>query len=130
MKNLFIFLILSCSLCGTTLQADMSELAEIMREEMQQMSFVSSEKNSVETYVIKYATAADGSHMHFGIWIDCIIGTIVGNGPNIGAQMIMLPDGSVYDCSTDYSRKKDYFVNKYPWGKVTSWDYKQEIQRK
>ena len=64
----------------------------------------------METHVVKYAMAADGSIMHFGIWTDCIIGTVVANARIIGQQAIMFPDGTIYDISTDYSKKKDHFI--------------------
>ncbi len=131
MKNILSILIFTCLVFGaSSLQADMAELADIMKTELQLRNVTASTKNKVETYIVKYQTAADGSHMHFGIWTDCVIGTVVGNAHNIGSQMIMFADGTIFDCSSDYSRKKDHFINKYPWGKVTSWDYKQEIERK
>ena len=87
-------------------------------------------KQTAETHDVRYATAADGSHMHFGIWTDCIIGTIVGNSPDIGHQGIMFPDGTFYDQSNRYRKKSGHFINEYSWGRVISWDHKQVIEYK
>jgi len=109
------------------LQAD---LADIMAEELRQRSFeFSNSDKKAETHLIKYAVAKDGSLMHFGIWSDCIIGTVVGSANNIGAQMITLSNGVMFDQSANYKVNGDHFVNKYSWGKITSWDHKQVIER-
>ena len=84
---------------------------------------------STETYNVRYAVAEDGSVMHIAIWSDCVIGTVVAKAQNVGLQIITLLDGSRFT-STNCSQKKGYFVHKYAWGKVTSWDNKQIIEIK
>lgn len=131
MKKLLTIFMFTCGFLSTfSLRANIAEMEEIMRLELQKMSVNASTSKKSETYVVKYLTASDGSYMHFGIWSDCIIGTVVANAPNVGNQLIMLPSGAALDGSSDYSKKSDHFINKYPWGKVSSWDYKQVIERK
>ena len=132
MKTIILKLIIGCCVLNVfPLHADMSEMIEIMAAELQQKSLTAvSKKNNVETYSVTYKTATDGSIMHFGIWTDCIIGTVVANASNVGLQAIMLSDGSIYDQSSKFQKKKDCFVNEYSWGKVTSWDHKQSIESK
>ena len=116
---------------GTNLKADMEEMAELMRTEIKQTSLNEMHRSkTVETHFVKYLIASDGSIMHFGIWSDCLVGTVVGNANNIGSQLIMLNNGDVLDASNDYSVHGRYFVNKYWWGKVYSYDNKQIIERK
>jgi len=131
-KRILICLISFCGVLSSfRVQADVDEMLEVMSKELEQRSFkFSKAAKKSETYAIKYGVAEDGSLMHVGIWSDCVIGTVVGNAPNIGLQIIMLTNGSIFDQSANYTKKKDYFVNKYSWGKVTSWDSKQVIEWK
>lgn len=131
MKKVIIGIFVLIGICSMSLKADVEDMVEMMKAEISQHSFGLVEKGkSVETHFVKYAVATDGSLMHFGVWTDCIIGTVVANANNIGTQMIMLPSGDIIDGSTDYSVHSKYFVNKYSWGKIYSYENKQVIERK
>ena len=130
MKKIILGALLAFLICGKPLHADLNDMVTVLSNELEQRSFKCHAKgSSVETYSIKYITPADGSLMHVGIWSDCVIGTVIGNAPNIGAQVIMYNNGVIFDHSNNFSSKKDHFSHKYSWGKVSSWDYKQVIER-
>jgi hypothetical protein len=137
MRNFFYSLIIANIFIISSLHSSEDQPANIdfmkdfMQKEVNARSVASAATApSVETHCIKYATAEDGSHMHFGIWSDCIIGTVIGNAPNIGTQVIMWNNGVIFDVSTRYSKHTKYFTNKYNWGHITSYDYKQVIKNK
>ncbi len=89
-------------------------------------------RKASETYPtsnIKYQYTTDGWLQHVGVYSDCAIFTNVA-GPREGVQFIMANNGALIDMCHSYTIHKKYFVNKYPWGEIRTYNNYQIIEIK